>query len=169
MTRTANLRARRLRALSYHTLVGYVAAGSVAMTRALYWIARAAVGGAVLSGVFAMHALSVPYPADAAMTAGSMIGRSAMAGPAETASRDAAPTGLVAAAVSATDTSMCGHTPCVAIQRGHAHSPVPGQLGQVGVLLDSANSAGASVAGLLSSQRAPPPGAALTRLCISRT
>ena len=139
------------------------------MTRALYWIARAAVGGAVLSGVLAMHALSGPYPSDAAMTAGPMMGMSAMAGPAETPSRDAAPTGMVAAAVSATDASMCGHTPCVAILRGHAHSPAPGQLGPVGVLLDSVNSAGTSEAGPLSSQRAPPSGAALTRLCISRT
>jgi len=139
------------------------------MMRARYWIARAALSGAVVSGVLAMHALSGPYPSDAAMTAGPMTGLSVMAGPAETPSRDAAPTGMVAAAVSATDASMCGHTPCVAILRGHAHSPVPGQLGQVGVPLDSVNSAGAGEAGLLPSQRAPPPGAALTRLCISRT
>lgn len=147
----------------YHTLVGY-------LTRALYWIARAAVSGALLSGVLAMHALTGPYPSDAPMTAGSITGMSAMAGLADTdSSADATPTGILAAAVSAADTSMCGHTPCVAILRGHVQLPVPGQLGRVGVLLDTLNPAGASEGGLLSSQRAPPPGAALTRLCISRT
>jgi len=165
MTRTANLRARRLLSSPYDTPVGYMAAGPVAMTRALYWIAGAAVSGVLLIAVLAMHALIGPHPADAAST----MGRSAMTGPAQTPSRDAAPTGTVAAAVSATDTSMFGHTPCVAILRGHALSPVPGQLSQVGVLVDSVNSAGAGEAGLVSSQRAPPPGAALMRLCISRT
>jgi len=137
------------------------------MTGALTWFARATVGGAVLIGVLAMHALTKPSPAGSAMTVESMTEVPAIAAGAHRP--PAAPTHMIGTVLSGADASMCGHTPCVAILRGHAHSPVPGQVGQVGVPVNSVNSAGASDASLLSSQRAPPPGAALTRLCISRT
>ena len=125
------------------------------MTRDRSWFGRALLGCAVLIGVLAMHALTGPYPADGAMTG--------MAAMAET---HAPAPGLV---LSAEDASMCGHTPCVAILRGHTQPRPPGLLAEVGVLLDAVDAAGVREACPLPLPRAPPSGPSLTRLCISRT
>jgi hypothetical protein len=133
------------------------------MTRAVRWIARAVVSGAVLIGVLAMHALTGPYPASA-MTAGLMTGMSPMAAAHAPGAAD-----MIPPSFSSADASMCGHIPCVAILRGHTHSPAPGQPVDVGGLLDAVDTVGAGDVGPLPLQRAPPPGSVLTRLCISRT
>ncbi len=131
------------------------------MSRTLTRLARVAAGVVLLIGVLAMHALTGPYSAASALTADSMPRTSATTHYAVTAH-------AVPAAVSATDESMCGHAPCVAILRGHQHSPSSGQPGGVCALLDAVDPAGARDAPPLLSMRASPPGL-LTRLCISRT
>jgi len=137
------------------------------MTRTLSRFARAAVSGAVLVGVLAMHALTMPSPAGSAMSVESITGMPAIA--AEAHPPQVAPTHLIATALSGVDASMCGHPPCVAILPGHAHSPTPVQPGDVDALIGTLDPAGVGDAGPLPLQRAPPPGAVLTRLCISRT
>jgi hypothetical protein len=129
------------------------------MTRDRSWFGRALLGCAVLIGVLAMHALTGPYPADRSMT-----GTSAMA---EAQALETAP--ALAVVLTSADESMCGHTPCVAVLRGHTHPRPPSQLGEVGVLLDAAEAVGVGDTGPLPLPRAPPPGPSLTRLCISRT
>jgi hypothetical protein len=136
------------------------------MTRGCTWFARAVLCCAVLIGVLAMHALTGPYPAGTGMTAEPMTGVSPMAA---AHAPGAAPTDMIPPSFSSADVSMCGHIPCVAILRGHTHSPAPGQPVDVGCLLDAGDAVGAGEVGPLPSQRAPPPGLLLTRLCISRT
>jgi hypothetical protein len=129
------------------------------MTRDRSWFGRALLGCAVLIGVLGMHALTGPYPADGAMTG--------MAAMAETHALDTAPTPAVV--LTGADESMCGHTPCVAVLRGHTHPRPPGLLAEVGVLLVAVDAAGVGEACPLPLPRAPPLGPSLTRLCISRT
>jgi hypothetical protein len=127
------------------------------MTRDRSWFGRALLGCAVLIGVLAMHVLTGPYPAER-----SMSGTPAMAEALDTAR-------TLAVVLTSADESMCGHTPCVAVLRGHTHPRPPSQVGEVGVLLDATEAVGAGDTGPLPLPRAPPLGPSLTRLCISRT